>query len=154
MYHDLHSSDCGYFSVFDKMQQRSIYVCTREIGRSRAFHEAKGIIHFLDLVNTNDEHSNDLSKTAKGKIYYHMCNVILQLASTNGNVCIFCGRGRSRSPAYLAAYLVIVHCYSPRQAYLVLSREFVYRRGDIRGIDRDNRFMYFLDKLINETSTS
>jgi CO dehydrogenase/acetyl-CoA synthase beta subunit len=146
-YHHLDQEDDGYFWVQDDFKDRKIYISKREVGRSRAFNEEFGIMHFIDLVNTNDEMSVDLGVRARESVYQQICRIVLQIAQSDGNVVIFCGRGRTRSPAHVAAYYIVVMCYTPDEARSMLSRQFITQRGDNRGIDRDGRFAAYLKRL-------
>lgn len=153
IYHNVDEYDDGFFFVTDSFKNRKIYVCRVEVGRSKAFHDAFNICHFVDLVRTNDEHSIDLGRRQQDKVYQQICSIALQIADCDGNICIFCGRGRTRSPVHIAAYLIVVHCYSPEEARAVLSYAFVLHRSDTRGIDRDNRFNVYLNRLVADIAS-
>jgi protein-tyrosine phosphatase len=70
------------------------------------------------------------------------------------SIVIHCRNGRTRSPVVVAAYFVVVHCLSPEKAYEFLSMH--YRRArpsaDMRGIDREMRFIMHLAILIKMIS--
>ena len=103
-YHHVDAADDGYMWVYDSYKERRIYVCKREVGRSRYFLEEFAIRSFVDLIRTNDEHSNDLSLRGREKVYRQICRIVEQLSNSEGNVVVFCGRGRTRSPVHVAAY--------------------------------------------------
>lgn len=151
-YHHEDSDDDGYFWVFDQFKNRKIYVCKREVGRSKAFNEEFCIKYFVDLCRTNDEFSGDLGVRAKEKVYRQICRIVVEMIDSEGNIAIFCGRGRTRSPIHMAAYFIVVCCYTTRQARSMLSARYFLQRGDNRGIDRDCRFVHYLDRLERETS--
>lgn len=75
----------------------------------------------------------------------------LKLLMTNtGNVAIHCVNGRTRSPAFLVAYLMIVACMSLEAAHSCVSSEFTKQRfmNSTVGIDRLGRFAGNLKDLI------
>lgn len=43
---------------------------------------------------------------------HNMIHVVLQMVRTSGNIVLLCNHGRSRSPMYLVAYLIIIHSMS------------------------------------------
>ena len=62
---------------------------------------------------------------------------------------IYCNNGRTRSPSFVAAYLIVVCCMSPTIAYANLSKYFIEFRGSIDGNDRDNRIFSHLEYLVH-----
>ena len=144
VHHNDSSKDTSYFQYWDNRKQRYIYVSRKEVGRSRVFNEQKHVDYFLDLVGSDDIHWYDLTPRERQKLHDSFIDVALQLECCDGNVSIFCDRGRSRSPAYLAAYLVMGLGHTAFQSYRVLSLVFVENRDDSRGIDRDRRFYIYV----------
>jgi hypothetical protein len=66
---------------------------------------------------------------------------------------VYCYNSRSRSPAFVAAYFVVVGCYSAARAYGHLSALFLNKRrvqDAAAGIDRCRRFRYYVDTLEKE----
>ena len=139
--------------IYDNYKERKIFISRREVGRSQCFLEEFAIRSFVDLIRTNDEHSNDLSSRGKEKVYRQICNIVQQLSNSEGNVVVFCGRGRTRSPVHVAAYFIVLHCYTVQEAHTILSKRLSTYRGDNRGIDRDSRFTLYLDRLESETKS-
>jgi hypothetical protein len=115
------------------------------VGRSQAFVEKKSITYFIDIVGTDDDHWTNITPHPRYKWYSMMVAAALQLNCCDGNVSIFCDRGRSRSPAFLAGYLVMSCGFSAMHSYEYLSSRYLTRRKcESVGIDRDNRFFLFV----------
>lgn len=144
--------DVGYFTYYDSFNDRNIVICHRNLGVSSAFRREHGITHCIDLKRTRDDSYIMLTAGDRKKIYAIMKSVVIQIADTPGNLCMYCIMGRSRSPAFLAAYMVVIGCYSTAEAYSILSPIFIRSRKDIRGIDRDQRFSPFVERLEMEVS--
>jgi hypothetical protein len=152
VHHDTDPNDAGYFTIYDEYQQRNIYICSRAVGKSRPFLDEFNIKNVLDLIGPKDLHPIVMTEAEVRRFYLVMMLLVIEMANTEGNLCVYCYNGRSRSPAFVAAYLVVVECYSCRQAYSTLSRLFVSSRGDERGIDRDRRFIGYVLLLEKEVS--
>jgi hypothetical protein len=148
-------SDAGYFQIYDEFRSRYIYICTRKIGKSKKFLASRDITYELDLIGPQDVHPIMMTPNEINTFYNIVKSVVYQMVSTphHGHLCVYCCSGRSRSPAFVAAYLVTVACYSQRQAYAMLSLRFVENRGDMRGIDRDKRFVGYVKLLEDELSS-
>jgi hypothetical protein len=146
--------DIGYFTIYDAFNERNIVIAHRKLGENASFRTQHNIQHCIDLRRTRDDSYLMLTAGEKKKIYGYVMAVVLQIADAPGNVCIYCIMGRSRSPAFVAAYLVVVCCYSTAAAYSVLSAIFIDARKDARGIDRDRRFWPYVLRLESEVASS
>lgn len=144
--------DVGYFTFYDSFNERNIVIAHRSLGENAAFRKQQNIQHCIDLRRTRDDSYLMLTAGEKKKIYGYVMAAVLQIADAPGNVCIYCIMGRSRSPAFVAAYLVVICCYSTAGAYSALSAIFVRNRKDARGIDRDRRFWPYVQRLEREVS--
>ena len=65
---------------------------------------------------------------------------ILQINRTEGNVVISCISGRTRSPMYLVAFLVVRYEHSPSYASSMVNALLVKERGMKYHLDRCGRF--------------
>lgn len=61
----------------------------------------------------------------------NMQHVALQLLDTAGDVVIFCNKGRSRSPMYLVAYLILIHCMTPDESMTLVAGLLLEQRNEI-----------------------
>ena len=106
--------DKGYISYFDEPRHRKIYVSTKAVGLSQAFHAEKGIEGVFHLIkkSNNHQHYSDMTPTTRQWWIDNMQFVALQVMETDGNVVLFCNNGRSRSPMYLVVYLVVMYSMS------------------------------------------
>lgn len=145
--------DIGYFTFYDEFNHRNIVVAHRKLGQNAAFLREHNIRHCMDLICTRDDSFFMLTSRQKEINYGFVKAAVLLIADAPGNICIYCVMGRSRSPAFIAAYLVVVGCYSPAEAYSALSKIFVLNRIDERGIDRDRRFWPYVVRLESEVSS-
>jgi hypothetical protein len=146
--HDLDPiDDKGYFSVYYEYHDRLIFVCKHQVGRSKAFIQEFDIRYYVDLIPTRDLAFVDESPRRREMFYNLMKWIVAEIAGVHGNVCVYCYNGRSRSPAFVAAYMMTVACYTQKQVYDMLSYEFVPMRGDDRGVDIDKRFVPYLKSL-------
>jgi hypothetical protein len=113
IYHDDNcADDKGYFVFTDTaFDGRSIYITTKDVGLSTAFHVEKriGSAFYLIKKNNNHEHHTDMSPRTRKWWFQNLIHVALRIASAEGNVVMFCQRGRSRSPVYLVVYLIIIY---------------------------------------------
>ena len=69
----------------------------------------------------------------------------------DGNILLYCENGRSRSPAFLAAYLIAAFGYNVKDALKTLQVLAKQNRGIRFIIDRDSRFLtslFFIEKLV------
>jgi hypothetical protein len=60
----------------------------------------------------------------------NMMHVAIQMLDSEGDIVLFCKQGRSRSPMYLVAYLVIVHNMSTHTAMEVIRKLLREERGE------------------------
>lgn len=130
--HDLpNCEDRGYMVYVDVIRQRNIYVTSKEVGLSSIFHTEMGINSLFHLISksNNHEHYTDMTTQTKQWWVDNMQYVALQLIETEGNVVMFCNKGRTRSPMYLVAYLVIVNSMSVREAINHVTRLLDEQRG-------------------------
>ena len=67
---------------------------------------------------------------------------VLQINKTKGNICLSCKNGRTRSPMYLVAYLVLCYEMSVEEAYATVGSMLLLNRNQI--IDRKQKFYYLL----------
>lgn len=146
-------NDAGFFTFYDEFNDRNIVVAHRKLGESNAFLREHNIRHCIDLKTTRDDSFLMLRPSEKETIYGIIKTAVLAIADARGNLCIYCVMGRSRSPAFIAAYLVVIGCYSTAKAYAVISDIYITCRVDPRGIDRDRRFWPYVQRLEYEVSS-
>jgi hypothetical protein len=120
VYHDTDPEDDGYFAVYDEYKERYIFVCSRQVGRTRAFNEEFEIMSYLDLMGPKDIEAASLEEYERITYANVIKAMISQMANTEGNISVYCFNGRSRSPAFVAAYFVAVGCYSAARAYMII----------------------------------
>ena len=111
------------------------YICTKEIGWSKAFHDDFNIKNIFHVTRVNSDHSHHSYMNAELRQWWttNFIYVTLQMMSTEGNICLFCNNGRSRSPMYLVAYLVVVHSLFPSDAMDIVR----CKLWDVRGEQLD-----------------
>ena len=125
------SNDPGYFVYRDVLRDRSIFISSKEVGLSFAFHEkndVKALFHLI-IKNSNHEHYQYMSRLTRQWWIDNMKYVALQMLDTEGNIVLFCKTGRSRSPMYLVAYLVIMYSMSVADAMGVVGKLLQDSRG-------------------------
>lgn len=143
--------DQGYFMISDNYQQRCIYVCSKAVAENASFLSTMQIEHVLDLTKEPEEHYLDETTTERIRVLDGMIHGVKLIMTCPGNIVIHCRHGRTRSPAFLAAYLMIVACMSQEAAYSFLSSEYRKQRrldGAYENIDRLNRYVGNLNDLI------
>ena len=142
--------DQGYFSVHDYYRQRYIYVCAKDIAENGSFLSAMEIESVLDLTKEPEEHFWDQTDRMRLRILHGIVHSLQLIINCPGNIAIHCRNGRTRSPAFLAAYLMIVAGMSQTGAYCYLSSEYSRQRCLSPGssIDRMNRYVGTLADLI------
>ena len=69
----------------------------------------------------------------------------MQILESEGNVALFCKSGRSRSPVYFAAYLVMCHDFAVYEAVKCVESLLLEQRNQI--MDRYQCFVPVLAKL-------
>ena len=67
---------------------------------------------------------------------------VLQINKTKGNICLSCKNGRTRSPVYLVAYLVLCYEISVEEAYATIGSMLLLNRNQI--IDRKQKNLHFV----------
>ena len=102
-------NDRGFISYYDEFHDRMIFVASGVVGSSQIFHEENAIQYVWNVINpcTNHEHSTYMSNSMKEWFVTNMMQVCLEMLDTEGNIALFCKGGRTRSPMYLIAYLVL-----------------------------------------------
>ena len=71
---------------------------------------------------------------------------VLQINKTKGNICLSCKNGRTRSPMYLVAYLVICYEMSVEEAYSSIGSMLIMDRNEL--IDRKQKFLSFIQTML------
>jgi hypothetical protein len=102
-------NDPGYINFFDEFHDRKIFVTTKQVGKSQLFHEEHSINSIWNVISpcSNHEHSSYMSNHTKQWFVTNILHVCLQMFDTEGDIALFCNGGRSRSPMYLIAYMVL-----------------------------------------------
>lgn len=120
---------------------------------SRSFHHDKRISFVLDLIkqSTNHEHHSDMSTTTKQWWLDNLKYVALQMFDAQGNLVMFCNRGRSRSPMYLVSYYVIIHNMHPIEAMKIVRNSLMEQRGEM--LDRYDSLTPFIHCIYNNKNT-
>jgi len=75
--------------------------------------------------------------------------VAIQLSDTDGDVVLFCNKGRSRSPMYLVAYIVIIYNVTTCAAMHMVGQLLREQRGE--QLDRFGCLKPIID-IINDIS--
>ena len=142
--------DQGYFVIEDYYSQRYIYVCTMEVAQNGSFLSTMKIQHVLDLSKEPEEHFTDQTESVRLRVLHGIVHGLQLIINCSGNIVIHCKNGRTRSPAFLAAYLMIVFGMSQKAAYDYLSSEYSRQRCLAPGscIDRMDRYIGSLIDLI------
>ena len=104
--------DPGFSSVFDDYKERHIYICCRRLGKCKGFLRENNIKYTLDLIGPLDIHPIVMTEGEVRTFYDIVKRTIQGMLSVDGNLCVYCCSGRSRSPAFVAGYLVTAACYS------------------------------------------
>jgi hypothetical protein len=101
--------DRGFIEFFDEFHDRKIFVATKEVGKSQIFHEDCSIKAVWNVISpcSNHEHSTNMSNHTKQWFVTNILHVCMQMFDTEGDIALFCKAGRSRSPMYLIAYMVL-----------------------------------------------
>lgn len=112
LYHGVPSmvnDDCGFVDFYDEFHDRHIYVTRQVVGVSEAFHLEYDIQAIWNVISPNPDHQHSSYMSPQRQHWYinNILHVCLQMFDTEGNIAIFCCAGRSRSPMYLAAYLIM-----------------------------------------------
>ena len=108
----------------------------------------QNISYFLDIHLSSDNHFCMMYPSEKKFHMHNMLFATYQLYNTDGNVLVCCGRGRTRSPAYLIAYCIRVLGLSFNSSFDKVNRAFQEQRKEYNyTVDRDERFFPFLRRL-------
>ena len=136
----------GYTYFNANLLYRHIFISCKEVGLSQQFHNDKCILSYCNVLKPNSTHESFHSMTThcKSWIVENMKFVALQLFDVVGNVVIFCNHGRSRSPMYVVAYLIIFHDLSVDAAMTHLS-VLLEERGII--LDRFNDLLPAIENI-------
>ena len=134
------------------MLYRNIYVATKAIGLSKSFHDAFCIKYIFNVIKpcTNHESFHDMTSHMKAWWSDNLVHVALQLINTNDNVVLCCNSGRSRSPMYLAAYLVIMYGYGASNAVSVVREMLQEQRSEV--MDKNDALTPSIENLYCATS--
>jgi hypothetical protein len=82
-------------------------VCHRRLGKSQQFLIDKDIRYTLDLIGPKDLHPIVMTEGEVRIFYCMLKSCVDQMIAVSGNLCVYCYSGRSRSPAIVAAYMVL-----------------------------------------------
>ena len=120
---------------------------------SRSFHHDKRISFVFNLIeqSTNHEHHSDMSTTTKQWWLDNLKYVALQMFDAQGNLVMFCNRGRSRSPMYLVSYYVIIHNMHPIEAMKIVRNSLMEQRGE--RLDRYDSLTPFIHCIYKNKNT-
>jgi len=142
--------DQGYFTVSDNYHQRCIYVCSKAVAENASFLSTMQIEHVLDLSKEPEEHYLDQTSAMRSRVLDGIIHGVKLIMTCPGNIVVHCRHGRTRSPAFVAAYLMVVACMSQTAAYSFLSSEYDKQRRleTTDGIDRLNRYIGNLNDLM------
>lgn len=90
---------------------RRIFVSNKQVGLCLNFHDVQGINHLFNVVkkSTNHDTYGNMTKSKVQWWYDNLRYVALQMFEADGDVLLCCVNGRTRSPMYLVAYLVIIY---------------------------------------------
>ena len=130
-YHDLCEHDPGFIDFYDEVHGRHIYVVTKEIGYSKIFHQEYDIQRVFDTIRPRSwhDHSFDMTDFRKNWFTTNIENVCLQMFDSDGNIAIFCNSGRSRSPMYVVAYIIMFRNESLDEGMKIIERLLYEQRG-------------------------
>jgi len=137
------SNDQGYFIIDDPYRCRLIYVCTEDVGKDASFLAEMDIKSTLDVSKEPEEHYDHQTDAKRIRVLHGLIHCLKLLLDSTGDVLIHCRNGRTRSPAFVAAYFMIVSCLSQEDAYSFVSAELLAQRPaeNDQGMDRLGRFV-------------
>lgn len=120
---------------------------------STSFHHEKDISFVFNVIkqSTNHQHHTDMNSTTKQWWLDNLKYVALQMFDAEGNIVIFCKRGRSRSPIYLVAYLIIIYNMCPADAQNVVRESLLEQRAEI--LDRYDCLTPFIHCIYQNKNT-
>jgi hypothetical protein len=116
------------------------------VAETASFRVDKNISVHLNLMSTDDEHYHMLRPSSQAWIHNNMRYAVLQIHRTDGNVVINCRNGRTRSPMYLVAYLVVCCGLEPDAADHMVRQSLWQDRAC--ELDRDGRLLPVIESLI------
>jgi hypothetical protein len=94
----------------------------------------------------DDVDCSNMGPAQQKRFYKNIKWVAMLIASSTGNVLIHCRNGRSRSPMFLVAYLMIFHQLSFQESRSMVAGElWIARRLSYDRFDRFEAFLRFLD---------
>jgi len=126
---------------------RHIFISRKEVGFSQAFHIEKDVHSYVNVLKPNSTHEsyNNMTHNTQQWTVENLKCVALQLFDTPGNVVLFCNNGRSRSPMYLVAYLVIFHGLLVSSATTLIRDLLFVSRG--LDLDRFNSLLPAIERI-------
>ena len=122
----------SYFTFYDTAKDRRIFVSSRVTAQSALFQQEHGIAYSFNVLkkSTNHESFHYMSNKRRQWWIDNMMHVAIQMLDSEGDIVLYCLQGRSRSPMYLVAYLVIIYNMSADAAMNEV-REMLYNgRGE------------------------
>jgi hypothetical protein len=137
--HDLEDErDPGYLSFCDQFRDRIIFIAMKEVGQSNLFHRDYDIINIFNVIKpcSNHQHSTDMTPHQKEWFITNILYVCMQMLDMTGNIVLFCHSGRSRSPMYLVAYLILFNNMTVEYANEFVENLLLEHRGHF--LDRHN----------------
>ena len=148
--HDLdYMPERGYTVFYDTLFDRNIFITSKQVGFSHAFHEEFAIESGFNLLkhSTNHNDYHDMINTTRKWWVNNMKFVALQLAETRGNVVLFCSNGRTRSPMYVVVYLMMIHSMSIHNAMTTIRELLLSQRG--YELDRHRSLLPILNDIFS-----
>ena len=128
-----YNGDQGYFVYDDQLFNRKIFISRIQLGLSLPFHQDNGIKALFHLIEKSNNHEDYDRMDPSRRVWWidNMQCTVLQMLDTEGNIVLFCKNGRTRSPMYLVAYLIIVHAMSVHKAMDIVADLLQQQRGQI-----------------------
>ena len=122
-------------------------MASKRVGLSHAFHADVKTKHLFHLIkeNSNHDHYNYMSSKQKGWWIANMLNVTIQMLETSGDLILICNNGRTRSPMYLVAYLVVVYSMSASRSVKMVSDLLMQQRNEI--VDRNGELIGIIERI-------
>ena len=130
-----------FFSIEDTFKGRTIYVWCRHVGRSQQFTIAHNINSIIDVSSFPEVQYIHQTSRIRNKVFANLVHIVKLIIHGEGPLVICCRNGRTRSPACLAAYLLISYCMSTEVAYRYLTGKMLAARPLLScDVDSDSRF--------------
>ena len=129
---------------------RIIFVASKEVGLAKAFHVKKRIRAVFNVIKLCNNHEHHGMMTVGKKRWWvnNMKHVALKMFDVDGNVVLLCNHGRSRSPMYLVAYLVIIYGMEPSNALAMVSKILFESRREL--LDRHECLVPIIHFISND----